>query len=101
MLSRRLHHEKHFGFEVVSWLGINLDAAKNDYFARVLVLVLDEVQEVVPSLFVENIGHLSDGLLRRINAFSLLPDEQLDVVHLHVEAHRVCFRSLLEVPNRI
>jgi hypothetical protein len=43
MVTLGFHHEKHFGFKVVSWLGIDLDASKDYDFSLVLVLILHEV----------------------------------------------------------
>jgi len=94
LITRGFHHEKHSGFKVVYWLGIDLDASKNDYLSLVLVLILDEVQEVVPSLFVKNVSHLSNRLLRSIDAVPLFPHKAFDVVKLHVKAHYVNFWSL-------
>ena len=92
-----LEDEKQLGFEVVSRGCIDLDAAKDDDLALVLVSLLHDVKEVVPGSLVKHVRHFGNGLPRGVDSIFVLPDQAFDEVHLDIKTHRVHFGRLLEV----
>jgi hypothetical protein len=90
-----LEDEKQLGFEVVSRGCIDLDAAKDDDLAFVLVPLLHDVKEVVPGSLVKHVRHFGNGLPRGVDSIFVLPDQAFDEVHLDIETHRVHFGRLL------